>query len=117
MAVAAHLKSMDLLMFARASEGLTHVRGMVVSFLAFVCGGAFPVLGSYVASASMNVLARMFLLFTWFLYALIAGTGVSANGGAGTGNGVAVDALRGRRASGPPDGHQSRLSRRFRRRR
>ena len=45
MAVAAHLKSMDLLMFARASEGLTHVRGMVVSFLAFVIGGAFIVIG------------------------------------------------------------------------
>ncbi len=80
MAVATHLKSMDMLMFARASEGLTHVRGMVVSFLAFVCGGAFLVLGLYVASSSMNVLARLFLLVTWFLYALIAGTGVSATG-------------------------------------
>jgi hypothetical protein len=80
MAVATHLKSMDLLMFTRASEGLTHVRGMIVSFLGFVCGGAFLVLGLYVASSSMNVLARLFLLFTWFLYALIAGTGVSATG-------------------------------------
>jgi hypothetical protein len=80
MAVATHLKSMDMLMFARASEGLTHVRGMIVSFLGFVCGGVFLVLGLYVASSSMNVLARMFLIFTWLLYALIAGTGVSATG-------------------------------------
>lgn len=80
MAVAAHLKSMDLVMLARAAEGLTHVRGMVVSFLAFVIGGAFLVLGLYVASSSANVLARMVLLFCWLLYALIAGTGVSATG-------------------------------------
>jgi len=80
MAVATQLKSMDLLMFARASEGLTHVRGMVVSFLGFVCGGACLVLGLYVASSSMNILARLFLLVTWFLDALIAGTAVSATG-------------------------------------
>jgi hypothetical protein len=80
MAVAAHLKSMDLLMFARASEGLTHVRGMVVSFLAFVIGGAFLVLGLYVATSTTNVMGRMFLLFCWLLYALVAGTGVSATG-------------------------------------
>lgn len=80
MAVAAHLKSMDLLMFARASEGLTHVRGMVVSFLAFVIGGAFIVLGLYVATSTTNVMGRIFLLFCWLMYALIAGTGVSATG-------------------------------------
>lgn len=63
MAVAAHLKSMDLLMFARASEGLTHVRGMVVCFLAFVIGGAFLVLGLYVATSTTNVMGRIFCSF------------------------------------------------------
>jgi hypothetical protein len=71
---------MDLLMFARASEGLTHIRGMLVSFLSFLVGGAFLALGLYVAGTSPGALARFFLLLCWFIYALVAGTGISATG-------------------------------------
>jgi hypothetical protein len=80
MAIATHLKSMDLLMFARASEGLTHWRGIVVSFISFLAGGAFLLLGTYFASRSPGFIGMGFLFFCWLLYALIAGTGVSAAG-------------------------------------
>lgn len=80
MAVAAHLKSMDLLMFARASEGITHLRGIIVSFVAMLLGGACLFLGLYFMSTSPGFLGRLMLFICWVLYALIAGTGVSATG-------------------------------------
>jgi hypothetical protein len=80
MAVAAHLKSMDLLVFARAAEGLTHWRGIVVSFISFLAGGAFIFLGLYAASRSPGFMGMGFLFLCWLLYSLIAGTGVSAAG-------------------------------------
>lgn len=52
MALATQLKSMDFVMFARASEGLTHFRGIVVSFLSMLLGGAFLFLGVYFAARS-----------------------------------------------------------------
>ena len=45
MTLATQLKSMNFVMFARASEGLTHFRGIAVSFLATLLGGAFLFLG------------------------------------------------------------------------
>ncbi len=80
MAVATELKSMDLLMFARASEGLTHLRGIVVSFVAMLVGGAFLFLGFYFAARSGSGFGRFMLLVCWLIYAAIAGTGVSATG-------------------------------------
>ena len=52
MAVVNELKSMDFLILARASEGLTHVRGIVVSFLAMLLGALFLFLGFYFAARS-----------------------------------------------------------------
>ena len=52
MAVATHLKSMDFLMFAQAAEGLTHVRGIIVSFVAMLLGGACLFLGVYIMGSS-----------------------------------------------------------------
>jgi hypothetical protein len=80
MAIAAHLKSMDLLMFARTSEGLTHWRGIAVSFLSFLIGGAFLLLGIYFAGRSPGFIGTGFLFICGVLYALIAGTGISAAG-------------------------------------
>jgi hypothetical protein len=80
MAIATHLKSMDLLMFARASEGLTHWRGIVISFISFIAGGAFLLLGMYVVSQSPGFMGMGFMFVCWLLFALIAGTGVSAVG-------------------------------------
>jgi hypothetical protein len=80
MAVATELKSMDFLMFARASEGLTHVRGIVVSFVAMLLGGAFLFLGFYFAARTGGSFGRFMLFVCWLIYAVIAGTGVSATG-------------------------------------
>jgi hypothetical protein len=80
MAVATELKSMDLLMFARASEGLTHVRGIVVSFVAMLLGGAFLFLGFYFAARTGGSFGRFMLFVCWLIYAGIAGTGLSATG-------------------------------------
>ena len=80
MAMAAQLKSMDFLMFARASEGLTHFRGILVSFLAMLLGGGFLFLGVYLAGRSGSGFGRFMLLICWLIYAAIAGTGISANG-------------------------------------
>jgi hypothetical protein len=80
MAIATNLKSMDLVMLARASEGLTHWRGIAVSFISFLVGGAFLLLGVYFAGTSPGVVGRVFLFLCWLLYAVIAGTGVSAVG-------------------------------------
>jgi hypothetical protein len=72
---------MDLLMFARASEGLTHVRGMVVSFLAFVIGGAFLVLGTLRSQLRRRTLwGECFCSFAGCCTRSVAGTGVSATG-------------------------------------
>ncbi len=79
MAVATELKALDFMMFARASEGLTHVRGIAVSFAAMVLGGAFLLLGFYFA-ASGGALGRMMLFICWAIYAAVAGTGISATG-------------------------------------
>jgi len=80
MTVATQLKSMDFVMFARASEGLTHFRGIVVSFLAMLLGGAFLFLGVYFAARSTGGLGRIMLFICWLIYAGIVGTGVSATG-------------------------------------
>ena len=80
MAVATQLKSMDFTMFARASEGLTHFRGIVVSFLAMLLGGAFLFLGVYFAGRLGGGFGRMLLFICWLIYACVAGTGVSATG-------------------------------------
>jgi hypothetical protein len=80
MAVATELKSMDLLMFARASEGLTHVRGIVVSFVAMLLGGAFLFLGFYFAARTGGSFGRFMLFVCWLIYAGIAGTGLSTTG-------------------------------------
>lgn len=81
MTVATQLKSMDFAMFARASEGLTHFRGIVVSFLAMLLGGAFLFLGVYFAGRSGGSgFGRIMLFICWLIYAGIAGTGVSATG-------------------------------------
>jgi hypothetical protein len=80
MTVATQLKSMDFVMFARASEGLTHFRGIAVSFLAMLLGGAFLFLGVYFAGRSTGGFGRIMLFLCWLIYAGIAGTGVSATG-------------------------------------
>ena len=80
MAVATHLKSMDFLMFARASEGLTHIRGIIVSFVAMLLGGACLFLGVYIMGISPGIFGRLMLFICWVLYALIVGTGVYATG-------------------------------------
>ena len=80
MAVATHLKSMDFLMFARAAEGLTHVRGIIVSFVAMLLGGACLFLGVYILESSPGIFGRVMLFICWVLYALIVGTGVYATG-------------------------------------
>ena len=80
MAMAAQLKSMDFLMFARASEGLTHFRGILVSFLAMLLGGGFLFLGVYLAGRSGSGFGRFMLFICWLIYAAIAGTGISATG-------------------------------------
>jgi hypothetical protein len=80
MAVGTDLKSMDFVMFARASEGLSHGRGIVVSFLAMVVGGGFLFLGLYTMGTSPGAAGRVVLFVCWLLCALIAGTGISATG-------------------------------------
>jgi hypothetical protein len=80
MAVATHLKSMDVLMFARASEGLTHIRGIIVSFVAMLLGGACLFLGVYIMGNFPGIFGRVILFICWMLYALIVGTGVYATG-------------------------------------
>ena len=80
MTVATQLKSMDFAMFARASEGLTHFRGIVVSFLAMLLGGTFLFLGLYLAARSTGGFGRIMLFICWLIYAGVAGTGVSATG-------------------------------------
>ena len=80
MAVVNELKSMDFLILARASEGLTHVRGIVVSFLAMLLGALFLFLGFYFAARSGGGFGRFMLFVCWLIYAGIAGTGVSATG-------------------------------------
>lgn len=80
MAIATHLKSMDFLLFARASEGLTHIRGIVVSFVAMLLGGACLLLGVYFVAASPGNFGRVMLFICWVQYVLIAGTGFSATG-------------------------------------
>lgn len=80
MALATQLKSMDFVMFARASEGLTHFRGIVVSFLSMLLGGAFLFLGVYFAARSGSGFGRLMLFICWLIYAGIAGTGFSATG-------------------------------------
>jgi len=80
MAVATELKSMDFMMFARASEGLTHFRGIAVSFIAMLLGGTFIFLGLYFAGTSGGAIGRVMLFICWLIYAAIAGTGVSATG-------------------------------------
>jgi hypothetical protein len=79
MAVATQLKSLDFSMLARASEGLSHVRGMIVSFVAMLLGGAFLFLGVYAAARSGGF-GRILLFICWLIYATITGTGVSATG-------------------------------------
>ncbi len=80
MAVATQLKPMDFLTFARASEGLTHCRGIMVSFLALLLGGSFLFLGMYFAGTSAGGIGRVVLFICWLIDAVIAGTGVSATG-------------------------------------
>ena len=80
MAVATHLKSMDFLMFAQAAEGLTHVRGILVSFVAMLLGGACLFLGVYIMGSSPGIFGRVILFICWVLNALIVGTGVYASG-------------------------------------
>jgi hypothetical protein len=80
MAVAAQLESMDFLMLTRASEGLTHFRGIVVSFLAMLLGGAFLFLGLHAAGSSGGAFGRIMLFICWIIYAVVTGTGVSATG-------------------------------------
>lgn len=80
MAVATQLKSMDFLMFAHASEGLTHFRGIMVSFVAMLLGGTFLFLGVYFAGRSGSGFGRIMLFICWLIYAAIAGTGLSATG-------------------------------------
>ena len=80
MAVATHLKSMDFLMFAQAADGLTHVRGIIVSFVAMLLGGACLFLGVYIMGISPGIFGRVMLFICWVLYALIVGTGVYATG-------------------------------------
>ncbi len=80
MALATQLNSMDFVMFARASEGLTHFRGIVVSFLSMLLGGAFLFLGVYFAARSGSGFGRLMLFICWLIYAGIAGTGFSATG-------------------------------------
>ena len=80
MAVGSQLKSMDFMMFARASEGLTHVRGILVSFVAMLLGGAFLFLGFYFAARTGGSFGRFLLFVCWLIYAGITGTGVSATG-------------------------------------
>jgi hypothetical protein len=80
MALATQLKSMDFVMFARAAEGLTHFRGIVVSFLSMLLGGAFLFLGVYFAARSGSGSGRIMLFICWLIYAGIAGTGFSATG-------------------------------------
>ena len=79
MAVATELKSMDFMLFIRASEGLSHVRGIVVSFLAMLLGGAFILLGLYFGTSG-GALGKIMLFICWMTYPVIAGTGVSATG-------------------------------------
>lgn len=79
MAVATELKSMDFMLFVRAAEGLSHVRGIVVSFLAMLFGGAFILLGLYFATSG-GALGKIMLFICWMIYTVIAGTGVSATG-------------------------------------
>lgn len=80
MAVGTDLRSMDFVMFARASEGLSHGRGIIVSFLAMVLGGGFLFLGLYSMGTSPGAAGRVVLLLCWLLCVLIAGTGISATG-------------------------------------
>ncbi|HVO95838.1 MAG TPA: zinc ribbon domain-containing protein [Terriglobales bacterium] len=67
-------------MFARASEGLSHIRGILVSFVALLLGAACLFFGVYFMGIASGILGRLVLLLCWLLYFLIAGTGVSATG-------------------------------------
>ncbi len=80
MAVASHLKSMNFVIFARAAEGLTHIRGILVSFVAMLLGGACLFLGVYIMGSSPGSFGRVMLFICWVLNALIVGTGVYATG-------------------------------------
>ena len=80
MAVATQLKSMDLLMFARASEGLTHYRGIAVCFVSMLLGGAFLFLGIYFAARSGSGFGRFMFFICWLIDGGIVGTGIFATG-------------------------------------
>jgi len=71
---------MDFLMLARAAEGLTHIRGIVVSFLAMLIGGVFLFLGVYLLTRSSGGFGRILLFLCWLIDAGIAATGISATG-------------------------------------
>lgn len=80
MAISSYLKSMDLAMFARASEGLTHWRGIVVTLASLLVAGAILMLGMYFVASSPSAMGMVALFICWVLYALIGGAGVSASG-------------------------------------
>lgn len=80
MTVATNLKSMDLAMFARASEGLTHWRGIAVTFFSLILAGAILALGMYSAASSASAMGVAVLVLCWILYSLVGGTGISAAG-------------------------------------
>jgi hypothetical protein len=80
MAVATQIKSMDLLLFARAAEGLSHWRGIVVSFLALLLGGAVLLLGMNLTASSFSGAAMVVRFLFLLLCSFIVGTGVSAAG-------------------------------------
>lgn len=80
MAIASNLKSMDMAMFARASEGLTHWRGIAVTFASLLVAGALLALGMYFAASSASAMGAIMLFICWVLYALVGGAGISASG-------------------------------------
>jgi hypothetical protein len=80
MALGTDLKSMDFMMFARASEGLGEGRGIIVSFVAMMLGGGVLLFGLYAVGKSPGALGGVVLFICWILTALIAGTGLSAAG-------------------------------------
>ena len=77
MAVATQIKSMDLLIFARAAEGLTHWRGIAVSFLALVLGGAVLLLGMNLTASSFSGAAMVVRFLFLLLCSFIVGIGVA----------------------------------------
>jgi hypothetical protein len=80
MALGTDLKAMDLAVYARASEGLGHGRGIIVSFLAMVLGGGVLLIGVYAMGRSPGAFGGAVLFLCWVLAALVAGTGLSATG-------------------------------------